>query len=163
LSEEKPTPTTSTDSRDTNRRKLDQLLIIPALQVKFLSYVAYSGMGLVVSFTWSIYLFMSQNYQLLLSYTPNEALLYSQMEPTYNNLLLFLILSGASFVLIIVIMAFFFTHKIAGPIYHIDTVLKAAISGNKDIRVNLRPNDELHFLANSLNKLLEEHSSKKAS
>lgn len=143
------------DRNETNRRSLDRLLIIPGLQLKFLSYVAYSGIGLAICFTWSIYLFMSQNYSILLNYTSSDPQMNLQIEPSFHNLLFFLSISGFTFVLIIVIMAFIFSHKIAGPIYHIDTTIKKALSGDKNARVNLRPHDELHFLAESVNKLLE--------
>lgn len=154
MSAEKAHPVEN-EPKETNRRSLDRLLIIPGLQLKFLSYVAYSGIGLAICFTWSIYLFMSQNYSILVNYAGGDSPASSQIEPSYHNLLFFLSISGFTFVLIIVIMAFIFSHKIAGPIYHIDTTIKKALDGDKNARVNLRPDDELHFLAESVNKILE--------
>jgi sensor histidine kinase YesM len=152
-------PETSKKS-ETNRRSLDRLLIIPGMQLKFLSYVAYSGLGLAICFTWSIYLFISQNYSILLNYSQADAHTYSQLEPSYQNLLFFLFLSSFTFVLIIVIMAFFFSHKIAGPVFQINSAIKKALDGDPSSRVQLRPTDELHFLAESVNQLLDRQNTK---
>jgi methyl-accepting chemotaxis protein len=154
---------TNADRRISDRRTFEKFLINPRLQVKFLSYVVLSGIGLSVCFIWSIYLSLNQNLNVLMQLIPkeNEALL--QIESAYHTLIYIHVIAGIVFVLIMALMSFIFSHKIAGPIYHIDTVLKSALSGNKEARVNLRPKDELHFLADSLNKLLEDNNVKKAS
>lgn len=154
---------TNSDRRISDRRNFEKFLINPQLQVKFLSYVVLSGIGLSVCFIWSIYLSLNQNLNMLMQLIPRESQALSQIESAYHTLIYIHIIAGIVFVLIMALMSFIFSHKIAGPIYHIDTVLKSALSGNKEARVNLRPKDELHFLADSLNKLLDDTSVKKVS
>ena len=48
----------------------------------------------------------------------------------------------------------FLSHKIAGPIYRVERVAEEIGKGNLGITVKFRKGDELHHLADSLNKML---------
>ena len=48
----------------------------------------------------------------------------------------------------------FLSHKIAGPIYRVERVAEEIGKGNLGIKVKFRKGDDLHHLADSLNKML---------
>lgn len=56
---------------------------------------------------------------------------------------------------LIFIFAIFISHRIAGPIYRIKSIIRDIGEGKLDTRIALRKNDELHDLADELNKMQE--------
>jgi len=64
-----------------------------------------------------------------------------------NNILIALVLS---------VVAAWYTHRIAGPVYRITTDVKSALLGRRGVRIRLRQKDELRELAAQINLLLEE-------
>ncbi|MFH0839921.1 MAG: methyl-accepting chemotaxis protein [Candidatus Omnitrophota bacterium] len=56
---------------------------------------------------------------------------------------------------LIFIFAIFISHRIAGPIYRIKSIIRGIGEGKFDTRIALRKNDELHDLADELNKMQE--------
>lgn len=49
------------------------------------------------------------------------------------------------------------THRIAGPVYAIDREFKKLRGGDLTFRIRLRPNDEFHQAAESINESIEHH------
>jgi len=62
-----------------------------------------------------------------------------------NNLLIIVVLAA---------MGFWYSHKFAGPVYRIRTVIYRALAGDHDMRITLRDRDELKDLAEAVNALL---------
>jgi len=73
----------------------------------------------------------------------------------FNKVALALLKNMAVLAVLIFIFAIFISHRIAGPIYRIKSVIRAIGEGNLDAPVYLRKNDELHDLAEEINKLQE--------
>ena len=55
---------------------------------------------------------------------------------------------------LMVLIAVFLSHRIAGPIYRIEKTLEEIGKGNFDIRIHLRKHDELKEIANAINKMV---------
>lgn len=53
-------------------------------------------------------------------------------------------------------ISIFITHKVAGPVYRFRKVLAEVADGNLDISIQLRKRDDLHDLAEDMNKVIGE-------
>ena len=67
-----------------------------------------------------------------------------------------LIINNLIIMVIIVIFGIFYSHRIAGPLYRIQTDIEKVLDGSKDVRINLRKRDKMKPLANLLNHMIEE-------
>lgn len=75
---------------------------------------------------------------------------WNNLDLTRGNL-------GVNMLLLVVIFALvgiLISHRIAGPLYRIEKILKEASEGNIQQRIRLRKNDQLHELASIINQLL---------
>ncbi|MDD5680809.1 MAG: HAMP domain-containing protein, partial [Candidatus Omnitrophica bacterium] len=73
----------------------------------------------------------------------------------FNKVAFSLARNMAVLAILIFIFAIFISHRIAGPIYRIKSVIREMGEGKLDVPVYLRKNDELHDLAEEINKLQE--------
>jgi len=64
-------------------------------------------------------------------------------------------LSVILFILIAAILAVFYSHKLAGPVYRIEKSILRLMSGVHNFRVTLRKKDEFKNLADTFNKLID--------
>ncbi|MBI4056127.1 MAG: hypothetical protein HY399_01095 [Elusimicrobia bacterium] len=55
------------------------------------------------------------------------------------------------------LLGLFYSHRLAGPIYHIKKAIDETLRGKSPEVIVLRKNDELKDVAESLNKLLQRH------
>jgi len=67
-----------------------------------------------------------------------------------------LVVNNLLILLMILIMGLFYSHKIAGPLYRIQTDLARALEGSDQVRIVTRKRDKLEELVLQLNLLLEE-------
>lgn len=66
------------------------------------------------------------------------------------------------FVLMVIgLISVLFSHKIVGPIYHLDDNLKKLMQGEKDVTFNLRQGDYFKEFSNTLTAFLEKKSQDK--
>ena len=68
-----------------------------------------------------------------------------------NNLIIMVIIS---------VIGIFYSHRIAGPAYRIETDIVRALGGEKGIQIRLRKGDKLESLADKVNQLLEAYEKK---
>ncbi len=78
----------------------------------------------------------------------------------FNKVAVALMKNMSVLAVLIFISAIFISHRIAGPIYRIKSVIRAIGEGKLDTRVYLRKTDELHDLADELNKMQEDLKSR---
>jgi signal transduction histidine kinase len=76
-----------------------------------------------------------------------------------TNVKLIFYLGGVS--VLVFIVGMLLSHRIAGPVYRIKKNLEEMIAGNYSLRFNFRKNDELHDVAEVLNRLLDSLTKKK--
>lgn len=131
------------------KRSIRNILIKRALQLRYLKFVlgvVMIGMvltGLSVYFSFRVSLKLTQ-----LGY-------YAQthLAETYSRLNLLLGLEGIILVIIATLLSLKISHRIAGPIYHIERNVQEALTGSKE-KILLRKGDELHNLADLINQLI---------
>jgi methyl-accepting chemotaxis protein len=66
-------------------------------------------------------------------------------------------IAGGFTLLILAIFAvagIFLSHRVAGPLYRVERVAEELSKGNLDVNVRFRKSDELHSLADSMNKMI---------
>jgi methyl-accepting chemotaxis protein len=66
-----------------------------------------------------------------------------------------MIILSCSLILVFTTFSIFISHRIAGPIYKIKSVIDKMASGDLPPQIYLRKNDEFKELAESVNKLIE--------
>jgi methyl-accepting chemotaxis protein len=66
-----------------------------------------------------------------------------------------LLINNLCIMILIAILGVFFSHRIAGPLYRIQLVITAALEGDHEQRVHLRPRDFGGELADKVNELLD--------
>lgn len=77
---------------------------------------------------------------------------------TYNRFELFwepVVYISAFYVLLIVVFGIFYSHKLAGPLYRIETDLKYMLDNDEVHPIHLRKNDFYQNLADLLNQFIE--------
>lgn len=86
---------------------------------------------------------------------------YENMElPSLKIITYILFYALCVFIPIMVIIGIIVSHRIAGPLFQIERVLKSIGEGDLTSRVSLRHKDELKDLAMSINKMVAELSDK---
>ena len=78
----------------------------------------------------------------------------------FNKVALALMKNMSVLAVLIFIFAIFISHRIAGPIYRIKSIIRNIGEGKLDTRIYLRKTDELHDLADELNKMQEDLKSR---
>ena len=68
---------------------------------------------------------------------------------------IFVVLAG----LVVVVLAMFFTHRLAGPLFRFERSVGEMVKGNFAFRIHLRKRDEGKELAESMNQLMDMISS----
>lgn len=79
---------------------------------------------------------------------------FTALHNTMQLLLPWLILVNLIGLIVVAILAVFYTHKIAGPTYHIMNDLKRLGEGDLTVRTKLRKHDRLQDLADNLNNAI---------
>ncbi len=72
------------------------------------------------------------------------------------NFVFILFWNSVSIVLLIFVIGILITHRIAGPLYHIEAKLDKALRGEHIVLIHLRKGDELQELAHKINALFQE-------
>jgi len=128
------------------KRKISNYLIEENLQLSLIFRFLIIMILLTIFFVFIIYIVC---WPVILEYVP-KSMIYLLKEQ------IFLKLYSVSFILlfIIAVICIIFTHKIAGPVYHLEKVIDKVIKGEDFELVHLRNNDELKSLASKINHLI---------
>lgn len=65
----------------------------------------------------------------------------------------YLLIGGMLSIIITVITLVFYSHRLAGPVYHLEKHLEEMIKGNYEEKLRFRKNDEFKHLADTINRL----------
>ncbi len=127
-------------------------LIDPKFQLRFSLYVC-----IVVSLSALVYPMaiydMMENFITFVSI--NFPQLTEKYEEQRRNLIIFLSLWQLGFTALVFVIAIFFSHKIAGPIYKMKKYLKVIRDGETVDTIKLRKRDYFKDLAKEINQTLK--------
>lgn len=79
-------------------------------------------------------------------------------KPGYNRIDFVLppvLINNLIIMVFISIIGIYYSHKIAGPVYRIETDITRILEGEQGVRIRLRKNDKLTTLADKINDLLD--------
>jgi nitrogen fixation/metabolism regulation signal transduction histidine kinase len=66
-----------------------------------------------------------------------------------------LLINNLLIMLMIIVVGIFYSHRIAGPMYRIETDIKRVLDGEKGVTIRLRKKDKLQSLADLVNQLIK--------
>ncbi len=89
-----------------------------------------------------------------------ESIAYN-LIPVLHKINLILLLGIPVISLVILIWGVFISHRIAGPIYRLEKDLEKVANGDFSWRIKIRKKDELHSVAEGINKILKKMEEKK--
>jgi len=136
-----------------SQRKLRNMLINPAFQLRFMAYMTLASL-----FSISVFYFVNTLYFNAVNAMGNELGLdsthpYFAFIETQRELLLriYVLLSAVSFTLLMV-FGLFISHRIAGPIYRVEKYMQSIADGERDLEpVRLRRGDFFPEIENIVN------------
>lgn len=133
--------------------------VLPKLQLKF------AGWLLVIVFGISVFTALTIYYSIWMLLGEKLAAVYPQgrLVQILNSANLTLFLRMLIITPVLVAVAIYLSHRIAGPIFNINRSLGEVARGNFSLRIRLRKTDELQDVASNINKVLDvlEEKSKK--
>lgn len=138
-----------------NQRKLKNLIINPKFQLKYIFWISFSGLSLIILQSFIFYRYTKENYTFLVEMVDMTEQAKLQLDSELNQIIITLIILSFSFLGILTIFGLFFSHKVAGPLYKFNLVMNKIRNGDDSLRVHLRPGDEFHEIADSFNKLMD--------
>jgi sensor histidine kinase YesM len=131
------------------KRKIRNILIKRQLQFKYLKFVL--GVVIVGMILTGLSVYLS--FRVSLKLTQLGWYAQTHLAETYSRLNLVLVLEGVVLVIIAGLLSLKISHRIAGPIYHIEKNIRNALAGSRE-KIVLRKGDELHKLAELVNQLI---------
>ena len=66
-----------------------------------------------------------------------------------------LLVNDLAIMVLMIVVGIFMTHRVAGPVYRIETEIDRVLGGEKGVRVRLRRHDSFPDLAEKVNQLIE--------
>jgi methyl-accepting chemotaxis protein len=142
----------------TQRRQFKNYWIHPRFQTRYIGTLVGNAIISLLLFGYVIYSTYRDNIELILSMVPDPAEINERLAPS-NNLLVFnFVFAGIVFIITTALVALIFSHKTAGPLFHIKKVAQKIHSGEMSSRIKLRPGDDFREVAEHLNSAFEKIS-----
>jgi methyl-accepting chemotaxis protein len=66
-----------------------------------------------------------------------------------------LLINDLAIMVLMIVVGIFMTHRVAGPVYRIESDIERVLAGEKGVRVHLRRHDSFPDLAEKVNQLIE--------
>ncbi|MBO4707646.1 MAG: methyl-accepting chemotaxis protein [Elusimicrobiaceae bacterium] len=118
------------------------------LQVKFILFILLAVLFGMVLFGYQFLTFMQDIFK-------DHPVLLQRVYEEGPKLIYPLIIKSTIFFALLAMVSALLSHRIAGPVYHLERVCREIKEGNKQIRVKLRKGDALSDLANEFNSMLD--------
>lgn len=118
------------------------------LQVKFILFILLSVLFGMVLFGYQFLTFLQDIFK-------NHPVLLQRVYEEGPKLIYPLIIKSTIFFALLAMISALLSHRIAGPVYHLEKVCREIKEGNKQIRVKLRKGDALSDLADEFNSMLD--------
>lgn len=136
-------------------RKKYSLIILPRFQLKIISLALMSSIGTIIVAGGAFHYLVERQFDRLLEKVLISPEAKTEFLSSMSMSVLYLIILCVAFGLLMLGFSVVYSHKIAGPIYHISKVLEKFVKGDARTRVNLRRGDEFFFLGDQVNQVLE--------
>ena len=138
-----------------NRRQQRNFLINPKYQVRYIFWLTFTGMALIFINGGVFYLFIRENYKILVDMSPMEEEVKVQLYRELYQILFALGGFAVLFTLVAGIFGIVLSHRTAGPLFHFKRAFQEIRKGDLSVRVRLRPKDDFKDVADECNKMLD--------
>ncbi len=138
-----------------NRRKLKNVLINPAYQIRYVFWLGITGLLLTLVNCTIFYVYIHENYSILVELVPMTDQVKGQLYTELHQIIWILAGISVVFVGVVSVLGLFLSHRTAGPMYHMKRVFSDITSGKTTARVNLRPNDDFQDVALAFNTMMD--------
>ena len=118
------------------------------LQVKFILFILLAVLFGMVLFGYQFLTFLQNIFK-------DHPVLLQRVYEEGPKLLYPLIIKSTIFFALLAMVSALLSHRIAGPVYHLERICKEIKQGNKQLRVKLRKGDALADLADEFNSMLD--------
>lgn len=132
------------------KRKKINLAIKKTMQLRYLKMVCLSIFLLMVIIGLTVYF----TFNLVLSTAQLGRYAEARLGEVMGRLNLIFLVEGLVFLLVGGYLTLRITHRIAGPLYRLERVIREEIDG-VPFEIKLRPGDEMQELAEALNELIK--------
>jgi len=143
-----------------SKRKLRNLLINPAYQLRYIFWTTLSGLFLIALNAAVFYVFIRENYKVLVDMSPMEDEVKVQLYRELHQVLIWLGSFSLIFLLVASLFGLILSHRSAGPMYHFKKVFGEILAGQHQSRIHLRPKDDFADVAKLCNEMID-HLQKK--
>jgi len=118
------------------------------LQVKFILFILLSVLFGMILFGYQFLTFLQNIFK-------DHPVLLQRVYEEGPKLLYPLIIKSTIFFALLAMISALLSHRIAGPVYHIERICREVKKGDKKARVRLRNGDALSDLADEFNSMLD--------
>lgn len=137
------------------RRKLRNLWLNTRFQGGYIFWITITGLLLVALQSVVFYTFTRENYQILVDLSPMTPEAKAQLYSELGRIITILVAGSLIFVLLVAFMGLIFSHRTAGPLYHMRRVFEQIKAGDRSARIHLRPSDHFKDVAESFNEMMD--------
>lgn len=138
-----------------SKRKLRNLLINPRYQLRYIFWMSFTSLVLTFFNSAVFYLFLRQNYKILVDLSPMEDEVKVQLYRELHHVVFWLMGFSTVFVFIVSVFGLILSHRTAGAMYHFKRVFREVIAGQKESRIHLRPKDDFADVAELCNQMIQ--------
>lgn len=144
-----------------NRRHLKNYLLNPRFQLKYVTLAVTGGLLVTVIYGFVFYTFTRENYALLVDLAPMTEEVKVQLYSELRQIMFWLAVSSAVFMVTTAVLALVLSHRSAGPLYQFKRVFEEVRQGKLDSRIRLRPGDDFQDVAAAFNEMMDDVSAKR--
>ena len=138
-----------------HKRYLKNYIINPGYQFRYIFWLTSSGVVLVGINAWIAYMYIRENYMMLVDLSPMTEEAKAQLYAELRHLILAIGSSSFLFLVVISVLGIVLSHRTAGPLYAFKRVFDEISKGNLNRRLKLRPGDEFQEVAESFNQMMD--------
>lgn len=143
------------------KRRFRNLIINPQYQLKYIFWVTLSGAGLVLINAATFYLYIRENYSILVDLSPMTDEAKAQLYQELHEIMIKLGVGSILFLLFVSLIGLVISHRTAGPMFHFKRVFNEIRDGKSEARLRLRPNDDFQDVATAFNQMMDQVAGKK--
>jgi hypothetical protein len=137
------------------RRQFKNYWIHPRFQTRYIGTLVGNALISLCLFGYVVYSTYKDNFDLVLALVPDPAEIKDKLDVSNKILVYNFIFAGIIFIVTTGLVALIFSHKTAGPLFHIKKVAQKIHSGDTTSRIKLRPGDDFREVAEHLNSAFE--------
>jgi len=136
-------------------RSLKNLIIDPTYQLKYIFWLTVPGILLVLLNASIFYYYIQENYAILVELSPISDEARGQLNTELRQIIFYLGAVSLLFITAVSGIGLIFSHRTAGPMFHMKRVFVRIRAGDKKARVRLRPTDDFKDVAKEFNSMMD--------